>query len=192
MEALVRRIRYQVAASLDGYIAGPNGEADWIIMDPDIDFGALFNQFDTFLMGRGTFDGMLRRGGSPATPGMKTLVFSRTLQQRDHPEVTIVSDMEEKALAALKEAPGKDIWLFGGGSLFRSLLEVQLVDTVEVAVIPVLLGGGIPLLPPPAPQTKLKLTGHRVFKTGIVLLEYRIEYARQRKATTKSKARPRA
>jgi dihydrofolate reductase len=192
MEALVRRIRYQVAASLDGYIAGPNGEADWIIMDPDIDFGALFNQFDTFLMGRGTFDGMLRQGGSPATPGMKTLVFSRTLQQRDHPEVTIVSDMEEKALAALKEAPGKDIWLFGGGSLFRSLLEVQLVDTVEVAVIPVLLGGGTPLLPPPAPQTKLRLTGHRVFKTGIVLLEYTIEYARRREATTKSKARTRA
>jgi dihydrofolate reductase len=192
MEALVRRIRYQVAASLDGYIAGPNGEADWIIMDPDIDFGALFNQFDTFLMGRGTFDGMLRQGGSPATPGMKTLVFSRTLQQRDHPDVTIVSDIDEKALAALKEAPGKDIWLFGGGSLFRSLLEVQLVDTVEVAVIPVLLGGGTPLLPPPAPQTKLRLTGHRVFKTGIVLLEYTIEYARRRKATTKSKARTRA
>jgi dihydrofolate reductase len=185
----VRRIRYQVAASLDGYIAGPNGEADWIIMDPDIDFAALFNQFDTFLMGRGTFDGMVRQGGSAATPGMKTLVFSRTLQQRDHPDVTIVADIEEKTLAALKEAPGKDIWLFGGGSLFRSLLEMGLVDTVEVAVIPVLLGGGIPLLPPPAPQTKLKLTGHRVFKTGIVLLEYTIEYARRRKATTKRKAR---
>jgi hypothetical protein len=49
----MRRIRYVVAMSLDGYIAGPNGEADWIIMDPDIDFGALFDQFDTFLMGQG-------------------------------------------------------------------------------------------------------------------------------------------
>ena len=51
----MRRIRYVVAASLDGYIAGPNGEADWIIMDPEIDFRALFKQFDTFLLGRRTF-----------------------------------------------------------------------------------------------------------------------------------------
>lgn len=173
----MRRIRYQVAASLDGYIAGPNGEADWIIMDPDIDFAALFNQFDTFLMGRGTFDYMVRQQGSAATPGMKTLVFSRTLKQRDHPDVTIVADNAKETLAALREESGKDIWLFGGGSLFRSLLEMEVVDTVEVAIIPVLLGGGIPLLPPNARQTKLKLTGHRVYKTGIVLLEYTIDYA---------------
>jgi dihydrofolate reductase len=189
---LVRRIRYQVAASLDGYIAGPNGEADWIIMDPDIDFAALFNQFDTFLMGRGTFESMVRQGGSAATPGMKTLVFSRTLQQRDHPDVTIVANDAKRTLLALREESGKDIWLFGGGSLFRSFLEEELVDTVEVAVIPVLLGGGIPLLPPPARQTKLKLTGHKVFKTGIVMLEYTIDYSRARKAKTKSRARARA
>lgn len=184
----MRRIRYQVAASLDGYIAGPNGEADWIIMDPDIDFAALFNQFDTFLMGRGTFETMAQQG-SAATPGMKTLVFSRTLQQRDHPDVTIVADNARETLAALREESGKDIWLFGGGSLFRSLLEMEMVDTVEVAVIPVLLGGGIPLLPTPARQTKLTLTGHRVYKTGIVLLEYAIDYARPHKAKARSKAR---
>ena len=55
----MRRIRYAVATSLDGYIAGPNGEADWIIMDPEIDFTALFNQFDTLLMGRHTFEAMV-------------------------------------------------------------------------------------------------------------------------------------
>ncbi len=78
-------------------------------------------------------------------------------------------------MAALRAEPGKDIWLFGGGSLFRSLLDAGLVDTVEVAIMPVLLGGGIPLLPPPAKQTKLKLTGHKVYKTGIVSLEYSVE-----------------
>lgn len=188
----MRRIRYQVAASLDGYIAGPNGEAGWIIVDPDIDFAALFNQFDTFLMGRGTFESMAQHGGSAATPGAKTLVFSRTLQQRNHPDVTIVASDAKRTLTALREKPGKDIWLFGGGSLFRSLLEEELVDTVEVAVIPVLLGGGIPLLPPPARQTKLKLTGHKVFKTGIVMLEYAIDYSPARKAKKKSRARARA
>lgn len=168
-----RRIRYAVAMSLDGYIAGPNGEADWIIMDPDIDFGYFWDQFDTLLIGRRTFEVMTRgRKKAGATPGMKTLVFSRTLRQSDYPKVTIVAENAAQAVADLRAEPGKDIWLFGGGLLFRSLLEAGLVDTVEVAVVPVLLGGGIPLLPPPAKQTKLKLTSHRVYKSGIVSLVY--------------------
>jgi len=172
----MRKIRYAVAVSLDGYIAGPKGEADWIIMDPDIDFAALFKQFDTFLIGRRTFEPMARvkRG---ATPGVKSFVFSRTLRQEDYPGVTIISEGVEETVAALRAEPGKkDIWLFGGGSLFRSLLDAGLVDTVEVAIMPVLLGEGIPLLPPPGTPTKLKLTGHKVYsKTGIVSLEYSVE-----------------
>ena len=164
----MRRIRYQVACSLDGYIAGPNGEYDWIVMDPDIDFKALFAEFDTILMGRRTFEGM--PGGFP---GMKVLVFSRTLRQQDHPGVTIVSGRIEAALDALRAGPGKDIWLFGGGQLFRSLLELGYVDTVEPAVIPVLLGGGVPFLPTPAARRTLVFRGqHHYGKSGIMLLRY--------------------
>jgi dihydrofolate reductase len=173
----MRRVRYVVAMSLDGYIAGPNGEADWIIMDPEIDFRALFEQFDTFLLGRRTFEAMGGAGGGGQS-GAQTLVFSRTLRQQDYPNLTIVSENPEGMLADLRAKPGKDIWLFGGGLLFRSLLEARLVDTVEVAVMPVLLGEGIPLLPPkPASErVKLKLASSRVFKTGIVSVEYAVEY----------------
>ena len=174
-EASVRRIRYAVAASLDGYIAGPKGEADWIVMDPDVDFGALFEEFDTVLIGRRTFEGMAR-AGQGALPGMKTLVFSRTLRQHDYPDVTIVAEKAAEALESLRAEPGKDIWLFGGGLLFRSLAGSGLVDTVEVAVMPVLVGGGIPLLPPPAGRTGLELTGHKVYgKTGIISLQYKVK-----------------
>lgn len=171
----MRRVRYSVAMSLDGYIAGPQGESDWIIMDPDIDFRALFEEFDAVLLGRKTYEVTRQQGGGPGMPGMEVYVFSRTLRQADCPGVT-VSDRPEETLAALRKKQGKDIWLFGGGSLFRSLLDLGLVDAVEVAIIPVLLGEGIPLLPGPAKLTGLRLTKHRVYeKTGTAMLEYEVK-----------------
>ena len=167
----MRRVRLSAAVSLDGYIAGPNGESDWIVMDPDIDLGALMGAFDTVLLGRKTYEATRQHGGG-GMPGMQAFVFSRTLKQEDCPRVTVSSDPKQ-TLSALKRADGRDIWLFGGGELFRSLLELRLVDSVELAVIPVLLGGGLPLLPHPAKQAKLKLLNHRTYpKTGTVSLEY--------------------
>ena len=101
-------------------------------------------------MGRKTFapfaSGMGGKGGPFA--GMRIVVVSSTLEQRDHPGVTLLRDDLEASLGALKREEGKDIWLFGGGGLFRSLLGMGLVDTVEVAVIPVLLGAGSPAVAP--------------------------------------------
>ena len=168
----MRRIRYLVATSLDGYIAGPKGETDWIVENPDFDFRALFEQFDTALLGRRTYELTRMPGAPPWPPGISVYVFSRKLRQRDHPDVSIVADKLEETLSALRAKPGKDIWLFGGGSLFRSVLGAGLVDTVEIAVNPVLLGAGTPLLPPPADQAKLTLIGHEAHKTGLVYLRY--------------------
>lgn len=170
----MRKVRYAVAMSLDGYIAGPNGEADWITMDPDIDFDAYNARFDAMLIGRRTFETFAHAGGG-TTPGMQVYVCSRTLRQADHPSVTILGDNSEKEIARLRRAKGKDIWLFGGGDLFRSLLDAGLVDSVEVGLIPVLLSQGIPLLPPGPKRAKLKLTSHKVYpKTGIIGLEYEV------------------
>ena len=138
----MRRLRYQVAVSLDGFIAGPNGEYDWIVMDPSIDFAALFKEFDTAVMGRKTYEVLTAQGGHGAMPGLEVVVFSRTLPAATHPGVRIVNDDPREIVAALKAKPGRDIWLYGGGTLFRSLLDAGLVDTVEVAVVPVLLGAG--------------------------------------------------
>lgn len=171
----MRLVRYGGAMSLDGYIAGPNGEYDWIVMDPDLDFAGMVKQFDTYLIGRKTFDVMNRMGnGGKSTPGIQNIVFSRTLRQADYPDV-ILSDDAVGCVTELRAKPGKDIALFGGGELFRSLLAAGLVDRVEVSLIPVLLGGGIPLLPPPAGRARLQLRKQRLYeKTGTIGLEYDI------------------
>ncbi len=167
------RIRYRVATSLDGYIAGPKGEFDWIVPDPDMDFETLFAQFDTFLVGRHTFELMTKPGSPPLPVGSKTFVFSRTLETTRR-DTEVVREVSPAALARIRAQAQKDIWLFGGGKLFRSLLNQSLVDSVEVAIIPVLLGGGLQVLPSPASQAKLRLTSHRVYGSGIVLLEYAV------------------
>jgi dihydrofolate reductase len=158
--------------TLDGFIAGPNGEYNWIVADRSINFGKLYKEFDTAIMGRGTYEMMTAQGGTGEMPGLDVVVFSRTLPAAVHKGVRIVSEDAASSLAALKAKPGRDIWLFGGGKLFRALLDAGLVDTVEVAVMPVLLGHGIPLLPPGA-STSLDLADYKTLPaSGIVVLMY--------------------
>jgi len=169
-----KRLRYQVAMSLDGFIVGPNGDIDWIVMDPAIDFRALYKEFDTVVMGRKTYEFGKAQGASGAMPGMDVFVFSRTLPASARRGLRIVNDDPRDIVRELKAKSGRDIWLFGGGELFRSLLDAGLVDTVEVAVMPVMLGSGIPVLPPGA-ASKLVLADQKTLqKSGIVMLSYSV------------------
>jgi dihydrofolate reductase len=171
----MRRVVYGGAMSLDGYIAAPDGGYDWIVIDPEFHFAEMYARFDTFLIGRKTFEVMQRMANeNKPIPGIQNIVFSRTLKPSEYPHVRISSDAEG-VVTELRTKPGTDIALFGGGELFRSLLAAGLVDEIGVSVVPVLLGGGIPLLPSPANRAMLRLRKQRVYeKTSTVALEYDI------------------
>jgi dihydrofolate reductase len=166
------QLRYSVAASLDGYIAGPNGEFDWIVVDSEIDFAAMYAGYRGLVMGRKSYDVFLATGGAPGGP-MPTYVYSRTMPEGERDGVTFARDAVAHVRTLKSGMDERPLWLWGGGELFRQLADAGLVDGVEVAVIPVLLGGGIPLLPAPGPRVRLHLRAHRVYhETGTVMLSY--------------------
>ncbi len=173
----MRPVRYRVAMSLDGYIAGPNGEIDWIIHDPDVDFAAIYAGFDTVLLGRHTYELTQRPGAPPWPIGWRVFVFSKTLRASEHPAVQVVSTDAVSTVFRLRAEPGRDIWLFGGGSLCASLLAADLVDQIEVAIMPVVLGSGVPLVATAAPRSPLALTRSQHSPRGIVTLQYDVQHA---------------
>ena len=170
----MRRVRYNCAMSLDGYIADANDGFDWIVVDPDIDFNELSAQFDTYLMGSRTFE-VAGGQGPPAAPGVRNYVFSKSMCQGEYENIRVIGEDWQEVVRSLREEPGKDIWLFGGGRLFGSLCNEGLVDTVEVAILPVLLGGGVPFVAELSRQVELRLRGQKTYQiTGTVVLEYEV------------------
>jgi dihydrofolate reductase len=168
----MRHLRYSVAASLDGYIAGPNGEFDWIPMDPDIDFAALYAGFSAIVMGRRSYDVYVSTGGGVG-PALPVYVYSRTLPEGERDGVTFARDAVGHVRALKAAGDGKPLWLWGGSDLFRELASAGLVDGVDVAVLPIVLGDGIPLIARPGPRLPLRLRAQRTYKvTGTLFLEY--------------------
>lgn len=169
----MRRVRYQVACSLDGFIAGPNDELDWIPPEPAFDFEALHAQFDTLLMGRRTYE--IVRAMGESFRGKRVVIASRSLRPEDFPNVEVIGEGLESRIREIRAESGSDIWLYGGGQLFSQVLAWDLVDSVEPAIMPVLLGGGVPFLPQPAVRRHLTLTAHHAYPGGMVLLEYAVQ-----------------
>lgn len=175
----MRKLTYLVRASVDGMIAGPDGELDWLFNDKDDEVAEFFAETDAVLLGTATYDYMLAHG-MEAYPGMTNYVFSRTLRSEDHPAVTIVPTDPTPFVTGLKQEEGGGIWLLGGGVVFRYLLAAAMVDEIVVLFHPLLLGGGVPLLPRCDMVTPLELRETTPLASGVVRVRYDVGEPRAR------------
>lgn len=181
----MRKIVAGFAASLDGLIEGPKGEYDWILIDPAIDFAAQQQRFDTYFYGRKTYE-MVKGSGNAAGRGLAHYVFSNTLAQTAGSFQLVKGDLKS-AVDRIREQPGKDIAVFGGASLLASLLDLQLVDEVSVAVIPVLLGAGKPMVAALKEKVWLTLLDTKSYGNGTVQVTYAVHYNRRNNRGQKEK-----
>lgn len=179
-----------IASSLDGYIARADGAVDWLDELPeqlegqpegseegseeDYGYGEFIANVGTVLMGRVTYEQVLTFGVDYPYPGTAGYVFSRTRAGERDENVEFVDGADIPGfIGRLNEASGKDIWLIGGGLLVREFVRRDLIDRIELFILPVILGEGIPLFPPPTPQRNLKLVESRSYANGMVGLTYR-------------------
>lgn len=160
-----------IATSLDGYIAGPNGEIDWLFTDQDYGYTQLYATVDTVVMGRKTYDLCLTFGEYPY-PGIPNYVWSRTHHEKNE-HATFWSGHIARLLKRLKQQEGKTIWLVGGSALVGEAITHDLLDELIVSIHPLVLGEGVPLFPSGLPRTKFQLVTSESFSTGLVQVTYR-------------------
>ena len=182
----MRDVVLNLAITLDGFIEGPNGEIDWLVRDESIDFGDILNDIlsdkDAILYGRVSYHKWGNFTPDDSPPKIKAAyellhskqkyVFSRTRTGDETDAIFINSDIERR-VREIKEEPGKNIWLYGGGELITTFLNFDLVDEYRLAVHPVILGQGKPLFQNIKAKHKLKLIEAKGHPSGVTLLSYK-------------------
>lgn len=178
-----RNVILDLAVTLDGFIEGKNGEIDWCIMDPEMEFTHFLNQIDTILYGRKSYD--LWGKYIPATDApddekemwelvhsKQKYVFSRKTKGTDNKAIFVNENISEE-VTKLKNSSGKDIWFYGGSSLITTFIDLGLVDEFRLSVHPVVLGEGKPLFRDVKQRLNLNLMDTKTFSSGVVQLIYR-------------------
>jgi dihydrofolate reductase len=174
----MRKIKLYIASSLDSYIAGENGNIDWLFSDSDYGYAKFYDSIDTILVGRKTYDQSLTFEEYPYK-GKKVYVFTRSTEEKENKNVTyeveyIDEDIPSFARLLIQQSSveKKDIWLLGGGEIVSILLNAGLVDEIILSIHPIILGKGVPLFPSIKKRVKLQLQQSIPFKSGLVQLCY--------------------
>lgn len=173
-----RKVIVHIATSADGYIARPDGDIEWLTSRPApkgfYGMNAFMKSIDTTLLGRKTYDMSLRLGAKFGGKD-RTIVFSRHAPPADAPAgVEFATGVTSSFVQRLREQPGKDIWLMGGGEIIASFLDEHAIDEFVISVVPVFIGDGIPLIARRHRHTPLQLQSVEHFPDGLVQIRYRL------------------
>ena len=168
-----------IATSLDGFIARSDGSLDWLdaLPNPDkSDFGYsnFYNEIDVLVMGRETYEWVLRAGVEWPYKDRQCFVVSTNSKLKiSTPNTSVLSDLEKSTIQKIEHISKKNIWIVGGGMLIRSFMDLGKIDEMLLSIIPRTLGSGIPLFPQPMKDTTWNFIKSEAFSNGVVNLTYR-------------------
>jgi dihydrofolate reductase len=183
----MRKIIVFENVTLDGFMAGPDGELDWAIRDDEVTQNSQEgnDSIDTFLFGRVTYDMMasfwptpMGKSANPvfadALNNTPKIVFSTTLKKADWQNTEVMKELTKEEILKLKQQPGKNMMIFGSGALVEQLTKLRLIDEYQLMLNPVVLGKGMPLFKNTTDRMNLTLVQTKTFKSGLVLLQYQL------------------
>ncbi len=181
----MRKIIVSNYVTLDGFFAGPNGEIDWFVWDTETAKYSkeLLKSIDTILFGRVTYELMASYWPTASPPAedpviidamnnLPKIVFSKTLDKVAWKNSRLVKGNIAEEISQLKQEPGKDMVIYGSGSIVSTLAQRGLIDDYRIFVNPVVLGSGKPLFKGLNDRLNLKLLKTKTFDCGVVLLHY--------------------
>ena len=169
----MRKVVLFIASSLDGYIARPSGEIDWLFTDQNYGYSEFLASVDTVLMGRKTYEQVLTFGEYPYQ-GVKSYVFTKNPLFKANNNVELITAETKKFVDNLRQAAGKNIWLVGGSQLTYEFMNNNLVDELIVSIHPIVLGEGIPLFANKTTTQYLNFTKCQTYSSGLVQLSYEV------------------